>query len=214
MTVYQFGRQDTAADQATGAVEILQHEVQQFRTLHERILETDPGVAGDKMRDQVEFPGTRRTAAFSIEVVGDVVLADLPPGLVTALAQLGRPHVLHRLHEVAPVRPHRAGGIPHFVMASGRRILLPQTGRIDLGRLMFQGRRHRKVFIFTGTLRISCVRGNRIQQVGNLRRSSVKGCSRVVSSTTGSNVPGVWPISRKRAMRRDSASLALTGKVS
>src|SRR5262249_47390698 len=49
---------------------------------------------------------------------------------------------------------------------------------------------------------------------GGLRRSRVKGASRLGGSEATLMEPGVWPNGRNRAARRLSASLALTGNVS
>ena len=58
----------------------------------------------------------------------------------------------------------------------------------------------------------------RVQQVerhlqGLRRRSSVNGWSGLRGSGATSSRPGVWPMRKKRASRRASASYALTGKV-
>src|SRR5690606_28376052 len=45
-------------------------------------------------------------------------------------------------------------------------------------------------------------------------KSSVQGKARLRVSGGRSTGPGLWPMTKKREARRDSASLALTGKVS
>ena len=51
-------------------------------------------------------------------------------------------------------------------------------------------------------------------RLGGSRRSKVKGNSSLDSAGAGCTAPGVWPMRKKRARRRLSASNAFTGKVS
>jgi len=54
VAVNQLGRHDTVADQVAPAVDILQHQIQQFRPLDQARLDVAPVLALDELGDQIQ----------------------------------------------------------------------------------------------------------------------------------------------------------------
>ncbi len=111
---------------------------------------------------------------------------------------------------------HYAAVVQQFVIsARGQRVTVEQVGHGTLGR-------GKGAQINSDSLQ-STVGGswalppyNRSQSflLGKRRRSRVIGNSSLITMVGTGSFPGVWPSRKNRAMRRLSASLAFTGKLS
>ena len=120
---------------------------------------------------------------IGVDVVGDALLADLPLGESERVAHLALAALGQRAHERVPVRPRLAALREQLVVAI--------VGRAVSGEQ----------------------RRQRAHQAIGRRRSRVCGKSGFGTSAGTIIFPGVWPVRKKRASRRASASSAFTGKV-
>ena len=179
-------RQQPLAQQPLRPIEIGEDRVEQPRPLGERRAHRLPLGFGRDQRDGIQLPGPIHSARVAVDVVGDAVLVDQPARGFPTARHLGASHRVERAHEGIPVGARAAGVSQHLVVQPGEGLVV-EPQRIGPG--------HR-----------------RAAQVR--RRSRVKGYSGSGFGVATTILPGVCPRVSNRETRRDSASLAFTGKLS
>ena len=185
--------QMTVRDEPVFAVEIGAEGFEQVGALDQAARDLGPVGLLDQDRDVAERPGPLgrgRAVVFAEEHarVAQVLVAAPEP-----LGEVRRRQRRQMVDELPPDRADRAVRPEQLVRDAGRR------------RVVREDRGHRVA---------GSVGGRRHQIPGARRRSRVIGNSRCGVSGVGTYGLGVWPFGSKRARRRASASLPLTGKVS
>ena len=190
----QHRRQPPLLQEGLGAVDVGQDGVEQAGALDQAGLERRPFVGCHDERQGVERPA--RCRAVVQQVDGGARFLELALCAFDALAQAARQRA-DDAQDALPVVADRLLAGDQFVVRACRRrekaaqrLHGPAEGRNLNGQ-------------------------NRMRQGRGLpharRRSSVRGCSGFSIRRGSGRSPGVWPIGKKRARRRASASLALTG---
>ena len=90
----QVGGDETPADEAAGAVDIGQDQVEQFRALCQAGLDAGPLAAAEQHGHRVELPGPVQAVGCTVDIVGGTVTAQHPDGVALALLQYLRAHAL------------------------------------------------------------------------------------------------------------------------
>ena len=191
---HHLGRQHARREQLAPAVEVAEHQVEQLGPLQQPGLHPGPLLGGEHHRYRVEPPGSGHGPAVDGHVVGDPVVDQQLAGFPDPVGELGRFEVAERSGHLRPVLSH-AVGAHELVVGPGTRSVAVDEVRGGVGGHGGEAG--------PGTeRRRSRVRGY----------PSPRGCwaSRGATATG----PGVCPEAVNRDPRRDSASLAFTGKVS
>ena len=115
------GRHHAGAQQPTFAVEILEHEIEQFGPLDHAAFDHRPLAARHDERDRVEGPSTALAGLLRGVVVRHPVLFEQRPDLVAPPCQFRHTERSIRGGEAGPVIPDVAVGVHHLVVAVGER---------------------------------------------------------------------------------------------
>ena len=187
------GRRDGArAHELLRPVQVGQHAVQQLGALRDAGLDGVPLRRRQQQGQRVHLPGPIGALGVGVHVVRDAVLADLALHQRQRVGHLGALAGGEAAQEGVPVRPRLAGRRQELVVAAfeggvAGEELSQHAGIVEAG--------------FTSD--------NSAKPYGCadvLRRSSVNGKSGLRSSFGTFIAPGVWPMRKKRARRRASAS--------
>ena len=205
VALHQGGGQLALQHQLLRAVGVGHDAFEQLHALKHPGLDLLPIGLGHHERKQVQRPGSLRLVGRGIHVVGDAVVAHLALQVRHAGAQTSQAFVVQALDERLPRRTE--GRVSGCVGGPAQFIPVPFGRSCSLLRPVFQGwrcrwgdgvgRRRGHANIVAQALRKSRVYGN-----------SALACSVVLgpSAASGFIAPGVWPMRKKRAMRRLSAS--------
>ncbi len=177
-------RQQPLGEQFLLAVEIGQDGVEQPGTLGNGGGNPGPFVVRNDQRQRVERPRTIGPLGIGIDVVGDAVFLDPAVYELEPLTHLLRRHRIEVVVELPPVRPHHAVIRQHLVVTAG-------AVRIDREECTSHepwGRRGRAVAgADSATPWVSRRHFQRLKR----RKSSVNGCSAVISGALTCILPGV-----------------------
>ena len=178
---HQRGGNAAVGQQGLRPVNIGQQRVHQAGALRDTGFDLRPLMGRDDHRQPVERPGSRLAFRVGVDVVGQAAVADLALDRSGALANPLGLGVSQQIDQGSPVRAGLIAGVEHLVEAHrGARIVAKQ--------ITHAAGPHRR-------------RADHAR-----RRSSVKGNSGSMRAGSTFMAPGVWPMRKKRAMRRACAS--------
>src|ERR1700710_355573 len=114
MSEHERGRQQTIMQQRLRPVDIGDYGIEQLRALGHRALDHRPLAFFDKKRQQVQRPRTR-FASVGVDVIADVVVADLLRDARSGPVEVSYAVVAEQLEELPPGRAQLARRVAQFV---------------------------------------------------------------------------------------------------
>jgi hypothetical protein len=232
----QRGRQVILTQQTLAIVKVGQDQAEQMRALNEACLDALPFLGRDQEGQGIELPGALETLGITIDIVGDAVLKEKPLRRFGSRLQFTASQAPEGVNQWKPMRACAVRWRNHFVVNRARwRIIGEKTGGERIrrqtrgggwfwtGHLKAQNCKSASIWqsAETGhrvgseiiaesseTIPWASLKKRRGQECRFyvLRRSNVNGKSSLGGAFFGWTGPGVWPMRKKRARRRLSAS--------
>ncbi len=131
--VDQLRRQQTAAQELTRPVDVLENEAEQLRPLNHAALNVLPLPAREHGRQRIEAPGTSWHRRFAVGVVDDTVLFEQARRLVTAALQLARTEFGANRGQALPMGTRLPLGVEHLVVTARERLVRRCRSRKSAG---------------------------------------------------------------------------------